>query len=86
MTVVRISTESTRPFGVNDVRSRDVVKYYLLEGGRASVLRNGVPCGRHFGCLSHVTHRCRGCGRIRGQNASLRGPRIYIPTEAARQR
>lgn len=29
-------------------------------------LVDGKPCGRHRNCLSHVTHPCEGCGRIRG--------------------
>ena len=29
-------------------------------------LTEGEPCG-HPGCLSHITHPCEGCGRIRGR-------------------
>lgn len=29
---------------------------------------DGLPCS-HAGCLSHVSHACEGCGRIRGKGA-----------------
>lgn len=28
-------------------------------------LRDGEPCG-HPGCLNHISHPCKGCGRVGG--------------------
>jgi len=33
-------------------------------------LRDGEPC-KHPGCLSHYSHPCEGCGRIRGRRVSI---------------
>lgn len=33
---------------------------------KPTIFEPGKPCD-HPGCLSHVTHRCEGCGRINGQ-------------------
>ena len=35
-----------------------------IEG--TSIPPDGVPCGRHPGCLSHQSKPCEGCGRIGG--------------------
>lgn len=36
-------------------------------GVGSKVLKDGESCS-HPGCLSHISHRCEGCGRIGGQS------------------
>lgn len=38
-----------------------------LKSVNKEVFKQGVPCGLHKGCLSHVTKPCEGCGRIAGK-------------------
>lgn len=33
-------------------------------------LEDGVPCGIHRGCLSHIRSPCEGCGRIGGKKTA----------------
>jgi hypothetical protein len=33
-------------------------------------LKDGEPCGRHRGCLNHISHPCEACGRIGGKKAA----------------
>ena len=47
-------------------RPRTLTDLLIMELQRTPRYRDGEPCG-HRGCLSHRSHPCEGCGRVRGQ-------------------